>query len=294
MTLAASGLLLLASVASPAQTVPVQELPVQQSDASATQPASPPPSSPTTQPDAQTGSSTAEEGDVVVVGSRVGSTPGDPLEATNLKVFKITQSVDRGFVEPVAMGYKRALPSPVRSGLRHILRNLDEPVNFLHFMLQLKPGRAMKTVGRFTINSTVGIGGIMDVAARKPINLPYRDNGLANTLGYYGIKPGIYFYLPLVGPTTVRDLAGLIGDTVTLPLSIGTPFNKLAYSAPTATLRALDNRVEFDDVLRKLRRDNPHPYTASRDFYLAQRQAEIDALHSKKWRDAHPRKPITY
>src|SRR3546814_2446438 len=92
-------------------------------------------------------------------------------------------------------------------GLGNALRNISEPVNFLNFLLQFKIGKAAETLGRFVVNTTFGVGGLVDVAKTKPFNLPYRRNGFANTLGFYGVEPGPYFYLPLVGPTTLRDMA---------------------------------------------------------------------------------------
>ncbi len=109
---------------------------------------------------------------------------------------------------PVAKAYKKSLPKPVRSGIRNFLNNLGEPIVFLNYLLQLKPGKAFETLGRFAINSTIGIGGLVDVAKKEPFNLPHRRNGFANTLGYYGVDSGSYLYLPIIGATTVRDLVG--------------------------------------------------------------------------------------
>src|SRR3546814_16310736 len=80
-------------------------------------------------------------------------------------------------------------------------------------MLQFKPGKAMETAGRFTINTTLGVAGLFDVAKRKPFFLPYRPNGLANVLGYYGVGPGPYLSLPIAGPPTLRDITGDTWDT---------------------------------------------------------------------------------
>ncbi|MFX8790031.1 MlaA family lipoprotein, partial [Acinetobacter baumannii] len=85
-------------------------------------------------------------------------TPADPLAALNARSFEVIQSVDRAVVGPMAMGYKSAVPSPIRSGLRNFLRNLEEPVSALNYVLQLKPGRAAKSVVRFAFNTTVGVG----------------------------------------------------------------------------------------------------------------------------------------
>ena len=172
------------------------------------------------------------------------------------------------------MAYQKTVPDPVRSGLRNVLGNLREPVVFVNFLLQHKIGKAAETVGRFAVNSTVGVAGLFDVAKSKSINLPRRPNGFADTLGFYGVKAGAYLYLPLIGPTTVRDLVGEIADRMLLPTAIGSPFNTTAYSVPTNTVGVLDRRSEEDAQLRVLRVCNNDPYFASREFYLQRRQKE--------------------
>ena len=218
----------------------------------------------------------------IVVTAREHHAPGDPMEAMNVKAFAATQAVDTAFIRPVAMAYKHAVPSPLRTGIRHVLRNLHEPVIALNYLVQFKPGKATETVGRFAINSTVGVAGIFDVAKAKPFHLPFRPNGFADTLGYYGVKPGAFLFLPLLGPTTVRDLIGEGLDRLVLPLGVGKPFNKLGYTIPVTVLRALDHRAEFDEQLETLHRTMPNPYAASREFYLESRAAEIEALHHRK------------
>src|SRR3546814_5103062 len=95
-------------------------------------------------------------------------------------------------------------------------------------------------------NTTVGFGGLVDVAKTKPFNLPYRRNGFANTLGFYGVEPGPYFYLPLVGPTTLRDMAGNGIALLVLPTTVGAPFNRPAYAVPTTVIKQLTDRIEGD------------------------------------------------
>lgn len=173
------------------------------------------------------------------------------------------------------------MPRPIRKGLRNFLHNLGEPIVFLNFMLQLKPDKAAETLGRFAINTTLGIGGVVDVAKRKPFNLPHRRNGFANTLGYYGVKPGPYFFLPLIGSTTLRDFIGNRLDLLVLPLAIGRQLQRPEFVIPVAVLTELDHRIEFDDELRAIRATKD-PYVAQRIYYLRKRQAEIDALHGRK------------
>lgn len=218
--------------------------------------------------------------DIVVTGSSP-APPGDPMEKVNEKSFEAVQAVDKAVVGPMADTYQQAVPSPIRSGLRNFFANLGEPVNALNFLLQLKPGKAAETVGRFAINTTVGIGGVMDVAKRKPFNLPRRTNGLANTMGYYGIGPGPYFYLPLVGPTTLRDALGDGLDRLILPLAVGAPFNSAAVVIPAKVIDSLDERAEYDAELQKIRAQ-ANPYAVVRDVYLCRREAEIEALHGRE------------
>jgi phospholipid-binding lipoprotein MlaA len=220
-----------------------------------------------------------DQGDIVVTG-RVRS-PTDPLEKANAKSYEVTQSVDKAFVGPVAIAYKKKLPGPIRSGLRNFLYNVREPNVFLNFLLQLKPGKAMETLGRFAINTTIGGAGLFDVAKRRPFKLPRRPNGFADSLGYYGVKPGPYLFLPLIGPTTVRDLVGGGLDRLVLPLSVGKPFNELVYTVPIGVLSTVDHRAEFDEQLHKLHDGTADPYEASRAFYLQRRQAEIDHLRDR-------------
>ena len=146
--------------------------------------------------------------------------------------------------------------------------------------MQLKPNKAAETFGRFAINTTLGAAGLVDVAKRKPFNLPYRHNGFANTLGYYGVKQGPYFYLPLIGSTTLRDFIGNRLDQLILPTVLGRSIFKPKFVIPMAVLSDLNGRIEFDDELTEIRATRD-PYVAARSYYLRKRQAEIDALHGR-------------
>ena len=257
--------------------------------ANSTDPPQPPESAQATEPDAnapatppqpepQTLPSPMGQADIVVTGRR--PSPDDPLEELNATSYEVTQSVDKAIVAPIAYAYEDVMPRPIRKGLRNFLRNLGEPVVFLNYLLQLKPGKAAETVGRFAINTAVGAAGIVDVAKRKPFNLPHRRNGFANTFGYYGIPQGPYFYLPLVGPTTLRDFIGNRLDVLIFPLALGKQFSKPNFLIPVAALNELNSRIEFDDELREIRATQD-PYVAARSYYLRRRQAEIDALHGR-------------
>jgi len=217
-------------------------------------------------------------GEIVVTGRR--RSASDPLEAVNAKSFEATQVVDKAVFGPVALAYKRTMPSPVRSGLRNFFKNLREPVVFANYLLQLKPGKAAETAGRFAVNTTIGVVGLVDMAKRKPFNLPRRPNGFAYTLGYYGVKPGPFIFLPFLGPTTLRDAIGGLVDRAVVPGFGGPPFNQPAFVVPATGLGVLDRRAEFDEDLQQIRASND-PYVARREFYLRKRQREIEALHHR-------------
>lgn len=216
----------------------------------------------------------------IIVTGRTGAPPGDPLEKLNIQSYKAVQAVDTAVIRPVAMGYRRVVPAPVRDGVRNFINNLREPVVFLNYLLQLKPGKAVETVGRFTINTTAGVGGVFDWAKRKPFYLPRRPNGLANTLGYWGVKPGPFLFLPLIGPTTVRDMIGDGLDRLVLPLGVGKPFNKPYVGIPVYVFSSMDQRAEFDETLEK-QHNSTEPYATTREDYLKAREDMINYLHGR-------------
>lgn len=276
----------------PAQNPPVIELPTPSPTPVASPPQDPALATPVTQtetPAPQATDSTTQasaiqpDAGTIVVTGETGAPPSDPAQAINQQSYAAVQAVDDAVVAPVANVYKKGLPSPVRSGLRNFLTNLTEPVVFLNFLLQGKPGKAMETLGRFGLNTVMGVAGLVDVAKTKPFNLPRRVNGFANTLGYYGIGPGPYMFLPLVGPITVRDLIGLGLDRAMLPAVVGKPFTRPEWVLGAGTVKSLDDRVEFDCELTRMR-DSSNPYNTTREFYLERRKAEIEALHGRVYR----------
>ena len=217
--------------------------------------------------------------EIVVEGS-LEAPPGDPLFELNAKTYEVVEQVDSAVVEPLAIGYQETLPSPVRKGLFNFFSNLREPVVFVNFLLQGKPGKAAETLGRFAVNTTIGVGGLVDVAKKDPFNLPRRRNGFANTLAVYGVKEGAFLVVPLVGPTTVRDLVGTLVDNAVVPTVAGKPFTEPYVSLPAFTVISLESRAEIDDKLKAIR-NSDEPYTTLRETYLCERRAEIAALRNR-------------
>lgn len=241
------------------------------------------------QTDRPAGQSTAADmtaspmGDVIVTAKR--RSRGDPLESINASSFKLTQRVDASVTAPASRFYERVTPKPVRSGIRNFLNNLREPVVFVNFLLQHKVGKSFETFARFAINSTVGVAGVMDVAHRCPFNLPWRRNGFSDTMAFYGVGPGPYLYLPLGGPTTVRDLVGGIIDRFASPMAFGGVFRSKSYLISTNVYRLLDRRAEQDPELRDIR-NSADPYVARRQLYLNSRHHRIDELRGTPMVDA--------
>jgi len=202
-----------------------------------------------------------DEGAIVVTG-RGKPPPGDPLQNINVQSFEVVQSVDRAVVGPITHTYMEKVPNPIRQGIHNVLTNLEEPTAIVNFTLQHKFGRALKTLFRLAINTTVGLGGLIDVAKSKPFRIKHTRNGFAHTMGFYGIKSGPYLYLPLIGSTTLRDVIGRMMDLAVLPTIVGKPFKGFAFTTTRGVLASIDDRAELDEVLKQLRDNNPDPYGA--------------------------------
>ena len=229
----------------------------------------------------------AGEPDTIVVTAKPPPPPGDPLQDINAVSFDAVQAVDKAFIGPVTQGYEFVVPKQPRKGLHNFLNNLNEPIVFVNFLLQLNPAKAIETVARFGINSTLGVAGLFDMAKRKPFHLPRRSNGVADTLGFYGVPTGPYLFLPLIGSTTIRDMLGRSTDLLLLPATIGAPFNRPDYQLVSGVLSALDERSQFDEELKKIRKSE-NPYAAMRAYYLKRRACEIATLRALKKRHGQP------
>ncbi|WP_242098645.1 VacJ family lipoprotein [Sphingomonas sp. CROZ-RG-20F-R02-07] len=214
--------------------------------------------------------------------------PGDPLERLNRRVFRGHERFDRAVFRPAAIGYTHILPRPLRTALRNFFSNLGEPVIALNFLLQRKPGKAIETLGRFAVNTTLGLAGTVDLAKSPGVRLPHRPNGFADTLGFYGVKPGPYFFLPLFGPTTLRDFLGGQGDGLILPIAIGEPFDRIDYQVVKGVTTGLDTRAEADDDLKALNAGAVDRYATLRSVYLQNRAGEIAHLKGTRTAAAPP------
>ena len=203
-------------------------------------------------------------------------TPGDPYENINRKMWKLDEGLDKAVMRPVAKGYIAVMPHPVRHGLSNMLDNVTEPFSFINGMLQGKPKRALNSLGRFVINSTVGIAGFMDVAGRNGYKKTPED--LGQTFAVWGAKKSTYLVLPLYGPTTIRDGIGTVASQWVDPYRI--VIRKELSFWPAAGLTAfefVDARANLiDSGADALLDSSADSYAVARSAYLQHRQAQIE------------------
>lgn len=204
--------------------------------------------------------------------------PSDPLESVNRGIFAFNRQADRYVLRPVAKGYRDYVPVEIRSGISNFLDNLFYPTVIVNDLLQGKFVQGGKDLGRFVVNTTVGIVGFMDVAT--DLGLPANDEDLGQTFGRWGAGEGWYLMLPLLGPSNARDLVGRVGDTFTGP----TPIADMA-DAYTVTGHEVDNTVDLSLTVMsgvsarvslldadKFLDEQLDPYIFVRTAYLQRRQ----------------------
>ena len=198
----------------------------------------------------------------------------DPYEHFNRSNYALNERLDRFLIRPLSRVSSGLTPGPIGRAIHNVLRTLNEPIVILNDLLQVRPARAAKTAARLVVNVTVGLLGTVDVA--KKIGVPYHPNGFGDTLGHYGVKPGPYLYLPVLGPSDVRDLFGGGVDMVSTPIF----FVRYAYKDDVLlTLNivgGLNERANVDSELKVLLADATDPYATLRSTYLQARQGEID------------------
>ena len=137
-------------------------------------------------------------------------TPGDPWERVNRGMFRFNEAVDRAALRPIATAYERHVPRFLRTGISNVLDHLELTTTIASDFLQLKLGDTAADLARFTLNSTLGIGGLLDPATAA--GLPQNDEDFGQTLGRWGVGPGPYLMLPFLGPSTLRDTLGRTAD----------------------------------------------------------------------------------
>jgi phospholipid-binding lipoprotein MlaA len=193
----------------------------------------------------------------------------DPWEPFNRRMHRFNDLVDRRVAKPLAKAYIAVVPRPVRLGVGNFFSNLGQPLSAINALLQGKPKQAGQALGRFTLNATLGIGGIFDPASDA--KLPHRSEDFGQTLGTWGWKRSRYVELPLFGPRTVRDVFGMVGDA---PLSPLRQVNDDPARYFLQGLQLVDVRTQLMAV-DSMREGAADDYSLVRDAWLQRRNYQI-------------------
>ncbi len=195
----------------------------------------------------------------------------DPWEPMNRHIYRFNANFDKFVFLPVIRGYRFILPRFARTGLSNFFSNLEEPSIIVNSILQFAPIKTVKSVARLTVNSTVGIGGLFDVAQHW--KLPGEHEDFGQTLGFYGLGPGPYLVLPLLGPSSLRDTGGLLVDRamISIPVGIWLP-SAAPYVTGSSLLEAIQTR---DDLSFRYGELGPFEYNLIRGVYLEFRKHEV-------------------
>lgn len=192
----------------------------------------------------------------------------DALESYNRAMFAFNDAVDKAVFKPVAKVYRRVLPEPVTTSVGNFFSNLNDVVVLVNSLLQFKLHQAAMNSSRIVFNTTFGVAGLFDVATR--MELPKQREDFGQTLGYWGFGEGPYLVLPFLGPSTVRDSVGLIGDFFTNPITWATDSNAVAWGLWGLDL--VNRRSELLRIERALADEQIDPYSFQRGAYLQQRR----------------------
>lgn len=213
---------------------------------------------------------------VAALASGCAATPGrtsndDRWESFNRGVYKFNDTVDRAALKPVAKGYKKVTPHWMRIGIANFFANLETPATAINQFLQGKPKLGLRDTGRFVLNSTLGVAGLLDVSTA--VGLEANDEDFGQTLAVWGVSSGPYLTIPFFGPSSVRDAPARVFDFFLDPLDY---FGDLSWEATWGKrgLNAVHSRAELLTLDPTLERTFD-PYAFVRDAWIQQREFEI-------------------
>jgi phospholipid-binding lipoprotein MlaA len=197
----------------------------------------------------------------------------DPIEPVNRAIFAVNDVLDQAVLRPVSYVYKEAVPDPIRDVVRNFLRWLKSPVILANDVMQGDWDHAKVTSARFVVNGA--LLGIVDAA--DGLGLPYREEDFGQTLGVYGVSEGPFLMLPLLGPSTARDTAGLVVDYFIDPFTyLGKRDFRRPFGIGRRVVQAVDFRAENFDRIDDLRNDSIDFYAKVRSIYRQQRRAAVN------------------
>jgi len=196
--------------------------------------------------------------------------PNDPFEDFNRSVFSFNEAVDAAVLKPVATGYEKVVPQFARTGVDNFFANLNDAWSAVNLVLQAKPLSGIETGMRFVFNSTFGMGGLIDIAG--DIGMERRNEDFGQTLGRWGVGPGPYLVLPILGPSTVRDSASLVADFYVAPSSW---FDSSGAQWGLAILQLISTRARLLSATRTIDDIALDKYLLIRDGFLVRRRNQV-------------------
>lgn len=193
----------------------------------------------------------------------------DPFESFNRSMWTLNYDyLDEYLLRPVTVGYMAVVPKPARTGLANMVNNLNEPANFINGLLQGKPTHSAISAGRFLVNSTVGLVGLIDVAT--PMGLGVKEEDFGQSLGVWGFGHGPFLMIPARGPTTVRNLTGEVVDNLYFPMSVlNTPQTIAKFTIGVLSAR------ESLMAQEKLLNGSLDPYAFVKDAYFQRQEYQL-------------------
>lgn len=212
---------------------------------------------------------------VLLISAGCASTPGrtldeDPWEGFNRGVYKFNDTIDRAALKPVAKGYRKIAPRWFRIGVGNFFANLSYPATFVNQFLQGKPGLGFKDTGRFLVNTTIGIGGLLDVATK--IGLEAHDEDFGQTLAKWGVNSGPFLNLPFFGPSSLRDAPSRVADYFLGPLEyVDIPWEAEWGLRVFDVVHTRSELLPLDETIQKAY----DPYAFIRDAWVQQREFAI-------------------
>ena len=209
---------------------------------------------------------------VVLQGCATGpnANPADPMEPLNRAIFGFNDSLDRALVRPLAVAYEQAVPVLVQKGVGNFFGNISDVWSVANNVLQFKPQEAAEMFLRVGINTLFGFAGVVDIATE--LRLPKNRQDFGQTMGVWGVNPGPYVVLPILGPSSVRDA---VGSAVDLNVDLVGNLRDVPLRNSLQAARAVDKRAELLDTTNALDQAALDRYTFARDVYLHRRASSI-------------------
>jgi phospholipid-binding lipoprotein MlaA len=195
----------------------------------------------------------------------------DPLEPWNRLMFQVNDKLYFWVMKPASTGYKAVLPGPVRTGVQNFFTNLTAPIRIVSCLVQGQGREAQAEFARFLLNSTIGVFGFGDPAKKNP-ELNIHDEDMGQALAVRGVDEGYYIVWPVLGPSTLRDTAGTVGDFFMNPIS----YLPLATSAGVTGEKKLNETSFCPGDYEALKKAAIDPYEAVRDAYIQHRQKKVE------------------